>query len=806
MKKQNLQMIITVLLCLMGIGVVSALESSDLGSAIDKSELDELVGRPVDIAPWAYEWRADLEVQEKPEAYFIPRRLERMDKVYRTAFDAMSEQELKSKHYQMPDLLKPLLPKPKGRLQVGLLWTGRLEDYRVELCWPADVKAIPSPETVEVRAFPTPFGWFGWTVDEILSNPQISADGRTWTYQRGSAVEIPIHEHIEGKDWYRSGSATEMIAVFYESKKPNGGKYAVPGVRVLSSRIGTWKRMDVEIQWGFQPGTEQADFDGRVEPFMAVAGPVCALPDDKGTTVTNARCWQSHGTDGARRGIFLPLLYTVGDGPAAVGPWKKGTEGIYGGDGRPALDSQVTIRTPKTGFTFRVRDLDNGPILIPEQGVYITKAGGKTARQFVKELAAKNLKGICQLTREHREVTSWDELMRRVRFAGSPVPATIPSFPKVVDPPMQVELSDARWTDAWRAACAQLRNRTGYEGLAYEGARTAHGMDLAALHYESDKIYEHFLKAPGAKSDGDYIDGNGALEWAKGMKHDMGYEQDGTHASTGKLLFAMADRYFLTGDKQWFKRNRARLQAAADWIIRQRTSYLKDLPNRHDLLVAGLMPPCMLGDYALPSCDWRWYYSDNAFSLQGLRRFADALAEFDPEAARKYRDEADAYRKDLRRAVARTTALSPVRLGRDGMYHTFIPVTPYARGAMITMEQSSLNRPQIDVWVGALPLAEPFVALDANDSRVVETVRVMDEIGSSPKVTAYILPPNIAQTMDVMEEIRASVKAAWEVDDSQKKENSSADDAWFWNCYGGSFPKASRTANVFLLQDDVPNF
>ena len=83
---------------------------------------------------------------------------------------------------------------------------------------------------------------------------------------------------------------------------------------------------------------------------------------------------------------------------------------------------------------------------------------------------------------------------------------------------------------------------------------------------------EHFLKSPGAKSDGDYSDGRGALEWATAMRHDMGYSHDGTHASTGRLLFAMAERYFLTGDKAWFQRNRARLQAAADWIIRQRNA------------------------------------------------------------------------------------------------------------------------------------------------------------------------------------------------------------------------------------------
>jgi hypothetical protein len=32
------------------------------------------------------------------------------------------------------------------------------------------------------------------------------------------------------------------------------------------------------------------------------------------------------------------------------------------------------------------------------------------------------------------------------------------------------------------------------------------------------------------------------------------------------------------------------------------------------------------------------------------------------------------------------------------------------------------------------------------------------------------------------------------------------DDAWFWKSYGVSIPKASHNANIYLLQDDVPNF
>ncbi len=766
MNKRTMQMGVVVVSAMVGVGVASAAESPGLTPmAMQKAELDELAGQPVDIAPWAYAWRADLTVQEKPEAYFIPRRLERMNKVYRTAYDALPEQELKSIYYRMPDLLQPLLPKPKGRLLAGLLWTGRLAEYRVELHWPADGEKIPSPEAVEVRVYPTSYGWFGWTVDKILSKPEISADRRTWTYK-----SIPG----EKMDWAfsaRVDAATEMVAVFCQEGKAAGDiKSAVPSMRVISPSMGVWKRMDVEIEWGFQAGKEKTDFDGWLESSVGITGPVAPLAEDKGTTMTGRRAWQSRAAGDTRRGIVVPLLYA----PTA----------------RPALDSRITVRTKRSGFTFRVCDLEKGPILIPEHGIFVAKVGsGKTARQFARELAARNFKSIRQMTREHHEAASWEEVMREVRLSTCPVGTALPPLPKVEDPPIEVQLPDQGWTDAWRAASFQLKGKHMWGGLAFEVARVAHEMDLVGLHDEADKVYQHFLKAPGAKSDGDYADGKGALEWATSMRHEMGYSHDGTHASTGRLLFGMAEHYFLTGDKAWFQRNRVRMQAAADWIIRQRNLYMKDIPNRQDLLVAGLMPPCMLGDYALPSCDWHWYYCDNAFALQGLRRFADAVTEFDAEAGRKYRHEADAFRGDIRRAVQREAVLSPVRLGRNGTYRSFVPLTAYARGMMSNLELGAPQRPQADIILGALPLAEPFGALDANDIRMVDTLDVMEETGMSPKVTTYILRTN------VMEEIGTSVGAVGKLDD-----------AWFWNCYGGSFPKASHNANIYLLQDDVPNF
>jgi hypothetical protein len=731
-------------------GVVRASETTTT------ADLDKLVGQPVDISPWAYVWRSDRAVQEKPEACFIPRRLGRIDKVYRTARTVLPPDQLKSLYYKLPDLLLPLPPQPKGRLLAGLLWTGGVSNYRVELHWPNEKSNIPSADAVEVRVYPTAFGWFGWTVDVILSKPEISADGRVWTYKNDPTAKMDSSYDA------RVPAATEMVAVFCDEKQAaGGGQAAVPDVRVVGPSVGVWKRMDVEIEWGFQPGAEKSEFDGRLESHVAVIGSAAPLTDDKGTTMVDGHAWQSRAAaDAARRGIVVPLLYA----PTS----------------RLGLDSRVTVWTKTTGFTFRVSDLDKGPILIPAQGVFVTTAGsGQTARQFVKELAAKNLKSIGQMTREHREAASWKELMQEVRLWTCPAGTVLSPYPKVPEPAMQVQLPDPGWTDAWRAASNQLRGRHMWGGLAFEVGRVAHEMDMIGLHAEADKVYEHFLKSPGAKSDGDYSDGRGALEWATAMRHDMGYSHDGTHPSTGRLLLAMADRYFFTGDKEWFKRNRARLQAAADWIIRQRTEYMKDVPNRKDLHVAGLMPPQMLGDYALPTCDWHWYYVDNVLSLQGLQRFADALSDFDVDAARKYRAEAEAFRKDIRRAVDREAALAPVRLGRDGMFHSYLPRMAYAKG-LTGPELGAPQFPDCDMFMGGLPLAEPFAVLDASDPRMVDNIEVMEELGTS-------------------------VSAVKKEEESRKKKGLATDDAWFWHPYV-ILPKASHNANIYLLQDDVPNF
>ena len=56
-----------------------------------------------------------------------------------------------------------------------------------------------------------------------------------------------------------------------------------------------------------------------------------------------------------------------------------------------------------------------------------------------------------------------------------------------------------------------------------------------------------------------------------------------------------------------------------------------------------------------------------------------------------------------------------------------------------------------------------------------------------------------------MEEMGTSAEAVRKDEEARKKKGLPAEDAWFWHPYV-MLPKASHNANIYLLQDDVPNF
>ena len=77
--------------------------------------------------------------------------------------------------------------------------------------------------------------------------PTVSADGKTYVYD----LETP----------------TCGIVISVGGAK-TAADYDVPTVRALVA--DTWKKMDVEIEWGFDPATAGKDYSGRIETYDGV--------------------------------------------------------------------------------------------------------------------------------------------------------------------------------------------------------------------------------------------------------------------------------------------------------------------------------------------------------------------------------------------------------------------------------------------------------------------------------------------------------------------------------------------------------
>lgn len=508
---------------------------------------DKLSGQPAELSAWAYAYRGDRNVQDPPEAYFVLRRLQRLDQAYRPLSLMLSQESEKMQSPNPPNSFFPscrsvgqqgaMLTPPDGVLQSALLWEGRMHLNRLELQWPTHGPAVPPREGVEVRVYPSPYGWFGWQRDlQATVPPEISADGLTWVYKG---------------DW----NDVDMVAVFVAPSgktRPSDARKDVEGPVPQIRAYGPekWEQTNLEIEWGFKGGTEKAGFDGRVEAFFGLVGNVEPLNGDLETTMDGPTAWKSHAGGKNRRGIAFSLLF-IRPRMEQVGNLPKFPYGH-------PRDTRVTVWTKSGNFTFLAKDLDKGPILAPEYGFFVTKAGsGKTARGFTAELAAANLKSIRAMTREHREAT-WDEAMREIKLPMLPPGTTLPPYKHVEDPPMRVEVPDAHWQDAWRMGVSNLRQgELSYMNLALEAPRPIHDMDAVGLHDTAARWLGGFLQRPGDPADGDFNDGSGSFSLGK-LFHGTaiiacpGYSEYETYelvhnGGTGRILYDLAEHYFLTG-------------------------------------------------------------------------------------------------------------------------------------------------------------------------------------------------------------------------------------------------------------------
>ena len=113
-------------------------------------------------------------------------------------------------------------------------------------------------------------------------------------------------------------------------------------------------------------------------------------------------------------------------------------------------------------------------------------------------------------------------------------------------------------------------------------------------------------------------------------------------------------------------------------MLRQRQVLSTAVPGGQRLWCKGLQPALQV----TPDSGglWMQFYEAEAYYWASLARLAATLSTIDPDGGAKLAAEAEAYRQDLRAAVDRSIALSPVVPVRDGTFHSVIPFACYVRG------------------------------------------------------------------------------------------------------------------------------
>jgi hypothetical protein len=786
----------TVLVLLAGL---TAMAIAGFATAASPDPLDKLVGQPADISGSAYQYRSDRVADANPPESWVG-----LMQYAALPFDKKMDANAAAFR----------------KVLCSLLWEEVRQVRKVELVWPAGVKSRPAPEDLTLAVCDGNDGkahhwWIPRTIKEV-EKPVVSADGCTYTY------DVPCD--------------TWNIVVAVKGEKP-AAAFAAPAVRALGPEV--WQRMEVEIEWGFDDATAALPYDGRVETYDAVVGNVQALAGDSGTAVTGATAWTSARKGAGRRGVRMSLFYIGNKGKSPFGH-------AYADQRRVQLEdvprSIVTVRTKSGSFSFLADDLERGPILAPEYGYFVratfpsnvTAAPGPypfetkatTAAEFRKELAASGRKTVRQRVRERAEPT-WESAMADVFGDVSKLP---PIRKASVLPVMEVEVPSERFTSQWRLAVDHILDqkklnppRKGPDGkwrfndspyglLASETYIILRALDLMGMRKEAADGLDQWLELPiemnvplGPRADGKvrhqqgtlpdrplglYSEGRGCFANAEGPP-GVGDNMDGTHGNgAGSIAFAMNEHFRLTGDMEWLKRNVARMQANAEWILRQRRWTTSLVPGGERLWNKGLQPAVQISsDKSCGSGFFMQYYVTDAMYCLAVRGLADLLALVDAKEAARMAAEGEAYRKDVAAAVERSIALSPVVQTRDGTYHSFIPFGPYVRGYASgpwSWRRGGSDFPTYDtIWTSQV--ISPSGILPAGDVRAqgyLDTVedRLTLDLARKGKYTKY----------------RGHIKTRVDKYDPEKD---------YYAFSGFAYLMAWETLpNIYLENDDIPQF
>ena len=327
--------------------------------------------------------------------------------------------------------------------------------------------------------------------------------------------------------------------------------------------------------------------------------------------------------------------------------------------------------------------------LLPSQPPIALASQAASAAEFIKELQARKLSTIRERTRVHAEQT-WQGAVTAMR--GNKLPPH-PKPPAGSEPSMKVQVPCQRLTAQWNLGAWHLvrhcekNPKNGrlwfsdypYTILAAETYMILRVLDLMGSHQGGRRRIRPMgvaARRPRLPRSQRAVHG-----WARLPDARRGARRrHGCHPCVRSGFHRLGlDRALLDDRRHRVAQGLApRIKANAQWMLRQRQVMAEAVPGGQRLWCKGLQPPLQV----TPDSGglWMQFYEAEAYYWASLARLAATLSVIDPEGGGKLAAEAEAYRQDLRAAVERSIALSPVVPVRDGTFHSVIPFACYVRG------------------------------------------------------------------------------------------------------------------------------
>jgi hypothetical protein len=240
-------------------------------------------------------------------------------------------------------------------------------------------------------------------------------------------------------------------------------------------------------------------------------------------------------------------------------------------------------------------------------------------------------------------------------------------------------------------------------------------LDRRGFHDEARRNYDAFLHYQGtAKFLGNY-------QSAEGLFYGAGKHETGNYnKSHGYVMWAMADHWYNTRDRDWMAAAAPKLVAACDWVTRERQATMKIAPDGTKPIEYGFLPAGSLEDVT----DFWYWLATNAATVWGFDALAGALADFGHPDADRLLTDAKSYHDDVMRGFTESRIRTPVVRLRDGTYVPKYPSRVYERGRSHGWIRETLEGAMFLLFYKLIPPDAPeakWILQDYEDNLYIST-------------------------------------------------------------------------------------